>query len=280
MGQAATKTSGRHDDNDSDSISSYEALCLKQRAIEGENARLPSTLQVPAPFKVQRVSKVRACDASVSLDDNIRQAVHDFVSTVHGTNCYPDEDVSADSLNASLQPEVSTLLQGARSTTPHSSDSTTTYVQHAWSLPMFAQAALMVVDVIVGVMVDITRTHIHIHSHKHPCAFYVADVSFIHISSLCFQEICHLADTALCMRKFARSHVPVAKELHRLALMEAQFTTATSAPLRCSYRGDIFTRCVSCQLTLTRVKINKEYDKINGCGAELGAGDSDTEDEN
>lgn len=103
-------------------------------------------------------------------------------------------------------------------------------------------------------------------------AFYVADVSFINLTSLSFTEICFLTDIALCTRLYARSHVVIAQLLYRTALMDSNRRDRHSITanvgmntlcVNCNKEGTPQMTCIVCQFSDLQNLIAREYEHLN-----------------
>lgn len=310
MGQTVTKSYGSSyeelDDQKENTIERHEkkseeeiirSLSSKQRKLERKNTNLSSFLNLPAPYKIQRISKLRKFDIGLTLEENVKKAVYDFVNHMHGYTLY-DNDISSDSLYNSIILDIKSLLDYTLNV------NASKYIEHSNSVALFAQASLMKCDFHVGCSANF--------------CFYIVDVSVIRIDQLCYSEICHLVDITLSARKFAKSHLHITKLLHRFSLIECQYkhcpfnsqgtnisnyggvggstqgrdvfscNTITGAnggrcspvQVRCKYSPDNkLTQCMSCQLAVTREKIITAYDKINTCVSEQDIEESDTGDE-
>lgn len=284
MGQSVSKSSLPHLDG---GVSVHtqrtpaQFLHAKQIAVDTHYTRLPTHLQLPAPHKLQRVTKHRRYLPSVSIDENLRLAVYDFFSVVHGSFAIPPvpdaDDVAADSALNHISPVLHSLFRtddgegdDFNSTTySDAADYEADYSERRCSFPLFAQATIALVDVIVGCL------------PLNGLAFYIADVAPVRATQMQFVDICYLTDLALCTRKYARSHIRLAKELYRIGLMENRLHHHTNQQndlqLRCKYKGDTYVQCVCCELANARDKILRIYDNINNNSDPTG--DSDTGDE-
>lgn len=283
MGQPVSKSSLPHFDGGvpvHDQRTPAQFLHAKQVATDTHYPRLPTRLQVPAPHKLQRVTKHRRYLSTMTIDENLRLAVYDFFSVVHGSFATPPvpdaDDVAADSALNHISPVLNSLFhiddgEGEDFTSAIYSDADYEgdYSERRCSFPLFAQATIARVDVIVGCL------------PLNGLAFYIADVAPVRTTLMQFVDICYLTDLALCTRKYARSHIRLAKELYRIGLMENRFhghnNQQGELQMRCKYEGETYVQCVCCELAKARDKVLRIYDNINNNGDPTG--DSDTGDE-
>lgn len=194
-------------DNESVVVTVFRHLSAKQYLVEKRYARLPTTLDIPAPNKMQRVSKMRRCTSS-NAHVNICEAVRDFIQVLEGADV-ADGDIGVQTLFLSLDSDVSDMLNCC----------VDNYVQESFSMPLFLHNALARLDVVVGMLSKGNSENRHAFDERMVTGvFYVADVAFADVKALTCTEIFYLTDRALFFRNGDSSRwMKIAKLFCRLA---------------------------------------------------------------
>lgn len=197
-------------DGESIVVTVFRHLSAKQYVVENQYARLPSTLGIPAPTKMQRISKMRRCSAS-NAHVNICDAVRDFVQVLEGADV-ADGDIGVQTLFLSLHADVSDMLTCC----------VDNYVQEAFSMPVFLHNALARLDVVVGMLCKGASENRHAFDDRMVTGvFYVADLAFVDVKALTCTEIFYLTDRALFFRNGDSSRwIKIAKLFCRLASIQ------------------------------------------------------------
>lgn len=191
-------------------MSIFKNLSAKQYLIEARYPRLPTNLEVAAPRKIQRVSKMRLYvpAISVSVTDDLRVAIRDFVQTLEGPGL-AEGDVGVETLLLLLETDICDMLDSCHGT----------YVQETFSVPMYLHNALARLDVVVGALGSCNNATGM--ERGMVGAYYVGDIAFIDLKPLSFPDIFYLTDRALFFRNGdATRWVVIAKLFCRMAALQ------------------------------------------------------------
>lgn len=209
-------------DGESVVVTVFRHLTAKQYMVENQYPRLPSTLDIPAPHKIQRISKMRQCTPS-NAHMNICEAVRDFVQVLEGADV-AGGDIGVQTLCLSLDSDVSDMLNCC----------VDNYVQESFSMPLFLHNSLARLDIVIGMLSKggASQNRHAFDDRMVTGVFYIADIAFIDINAITCTEIFYLTDRALFFRNGDSSRwMKIAKLFCRLAAVQNSMRDKTDVEL-------------------------------------------------